>query len=145
MLVPTLTLLIWTQCITPTTPLTLEKVNSLESVEEVTTAKVIKINNGILFENGVLKQFNPIKEEEVEEEEETDPIVFNDEALKVLEMLSNDSVHFNTLHLNLTVDHYHGYDILQVNSLFHKTPMFNRKRKISLFSSLVVGHISHPH
>ena len=121
MLVPTLTLLIWT-CITPTTSLTLEKVNSTESVEEATTTKVIKINNGILFENGVLKQFNPIKEEE-EEEDETDPIVFNDEALKVLEMLSNDSVHFNTLHLNLTVDHYHGYDILQARSFtYSSTP-----------------------
>ena len=105
----TLTLLLW---ITPTTPLTLEKVNSTDADEEATTTKVIKINNGILFENGVLKQFNPIKNEE-EEEDETESIMFNDETLKVIEMLSDDSVHFNTLHLNLTVDHYHDYNILQ--------------------------------
>ena len=142
MLTWALSLLIW-QCWTqPIHSLTLEKLDNSTDDAETTTAKVIKINNGILFENGVLKEYNPINktenlsEEEDYDDDEPDPIVFNEDVIKIAEMLSDDSVQFTRLPDTLKVDEYHNYEMLQEisNSLTGSYP--NLVMKYSLGNSV---------
>ena len=91
-----------------------------------TTTKIVKINNGIRFENGILihsssdeSKLSSTTEESVQEEDE-DKIVFAEEAIKVMEMLTDNVAIVKDLnktkiiqHNYDNIDHYHNYEELQ--------------------------------
>ena len=105
--------------------------------DEATTVKTVKTKNGIVFENGVLKNYNPVKT--TTEASEDASIEFTDEAIKLVEMLTDDSqVHFIRDHVtnNVTVDHYHDYDQLQDMALALVTKYPHLISKYSLGNSV---------
>ena len=107
--------------------------------EDATTVKTVKTKNGIVFENGVLKivKDSPIKT--TTESSEDASIDVADEAIKLMEMLTDDSrIHFTRDHEtnNVTVDHYHDYDQLQDMALAFVTKYPHLISKYSLGNSV---------